>query len=105
MIWGKKEKPAVTLDSAASSLSLSYIIAGQPPVLTILHMHCMSHTEYLSNTPDIHQLWAMRTLLGVDWKILSGENPYWKGTTHISKKYADKIPRVTAGLNGNINIF
>ena len=45
--------------------------AGQPPALTILYMYCTSGTECLSHTPGSHPACAIRTLLGVDRKILS----------------------------------
>ena len=45
--------------------------AGWPPTLTILYIYCTGGTEYLSHTPGSHSVCAVRTLLGVDWKILS----------------------------------
>ena len=47
--------------------------ARQPPTLTILYMYCTGGTECLSrtSTPGTHSVCAIRTLLGVDWKILS----------------------------------
>ena len=46
-------------------------IAGQPPTLTILYMYCSGGTECLSHTPGSHSVCAVRTPLGVNWKILS----------------------------------
>ena len=46
--------------------------ARQPPTLTILsNMYCTGGTECLSCTPGNHSTCALRTPLGVDWKILS----------------------------------
>ena len=45
--------------------------AGQPPTPTILYMHCTGGTECLSRTHGSHSVCAIRTLLGVDWEILS----------------------------------
>ena len=45
--------------------------ARQPPTLTILYMYCTGGTECLSHTPGSHSACAIRTPLGVDWKILS----------------------------------
>ena len=43
---------------------------SSPWTLTILYMYCTNGAEYLSHTSDSHSVCAMRTLLGVDWKIL-----------------------------------
>ena len=42
--------------------------AGQPPTL---YIYCTGGTECLSRTPGSHSVCAVRTLLGVDRKILS----------------------------------
>ena len=44
--------------------------AGKPPTLIILYMCCTGGTECLSRTPGRHSVCAIRTLLGVDRKIL-----------------------------------
>ena len=56
---------------------------GQPPVLTILYMYCTGGTECLSRTPGSHSVCAVRTPLGVDWKILSiRKEPMLSGFSH-----------------------
>ena len=44
---------------------------GQPPTLTIFYMYCTGGTECLSHTPGSHSACTVRTLLGVNRKILS----------------------------------
>ena len=43
----------------------------QPPTLTVLYMYCTGGTECLSRTHGSHSVCAVRTLLGVDRKIVS----------------------------------
>ena len=73
----KAKRPAVagsrTQDTSGLSCQCS---ATEPQQLDdhqplILYMYCKGGTECLSRTPGNHSLCAIRTLLGVDRKILS----------------------------------
>ena len=50
---------------------------GQPPALTILYMYCTGGTECLRHIPGSLSVCVVRTLLGVDQKILSRTHAEW----------------------------
>ena len=63
------------LVSSLAGLHACYLHTDWHSYTCSIHTHCRGGTEYLSCTPGSHSVCAVRTLLGVDQKMLSIENP------------------------------
>ena len=70
-LWSFQPSIFCSEDTSGLSPQCPAMTAGQPPDLTILCMYCTGGTECLSRTPGSHSVCAVRTPLGINWKIIS----------------------------------